>query len=176
MGLRSRARQAHVQFLELHDVSDEVLSQLYEVEVQAHVSPWDKDDIISLVALPHNHCIGLYCEEHLVGFALISVVAGEAELYTIGILPKYQGLGFGHQLLHSTLARAVELGAEACFLEVRVSNEVALHLYDRFGFTITGTRKNYYQGSHGNPPEDAYTMVCDLTQLPPEEEAPATSE
>ena len=61
------------------------------------------------------------------------------------------------------------MGATRCFLEVRVSNEVALHLYDRFGFTITGTRKNYYQGSHGNPPEDAYTMVCDLTQQPLED-------
>ena len=166
MGLRSRARQAHVQFLELTDVSDEVLAQLYEVEVQAHVSPWDKDDIISLVSLPHNHCIGLYCDERLVGFALISVVAGEAELYTIGILPKYQGLGFGHQMLHSTLARAVELGAEACFLEVRVSNEVAIHLYDFYGFQIEGVRKNYYAATETTPAEDAYLMKADLTALP----------
>lgn len=166
MGLRQKARQASVHLLEIEQATDEIVDQLYEVEVQAHISPWTKDNILASISLPYNHCLVLYCAERVIGYAMISVVADESDLYTIGILPKYQGLGFGHILLHGTLARARDLKAQTCFLEVRTSNEVALHLYDYYGFTIVGVRKNYYEATAKTPSENAYLMKADLNTLP----------
>ena len=46
------------------------------------------------------------------------------------------------------------LGARRATLEVRRSNLTALGLYERLGFAIAGTRKNYY----ANPVEDALIL------------------
>lgn len=164
MGSRRHARLAPLSLRFISKPSKEVLQQLYLVELSAHRDPWTPDDIASTFS-PNTRCIGLYLKEELIGFAIICIVYDEAELYTIGVNPKYQGLGFGRKLLAATLKECLNLGAARCFLEVRVSNAVAFHLYDSYGFTVTGTRRNYYPGSNGEPAEDAYTMACDLSTL-----------
>ena len=39
-------------------------------------------------------------------------------------------------------------------LEVRVSNKVAIHIYEKYGFKVVTVRKNYYSNN-----EDAYLML-----------------
>jgi ribosomal-protein-alanine N-acetyltransferase len=48
-------------------------------------------------------------------------------------------------------------GARRATLEVRRSNEGALRLYERFGFTVTGMRRGYYD----KPLEDALVLWRD---------------
>ena len=55
------------------------------------------------------------------------------------------------------LEKAKELGAEKCFLEVRVSNLPALTLYRKFGFEDLSIRAKYYADG-----EDALVMVKKL--------------
>ena len=50
-------------------------------------------------------------------------------------------------------------GAREVFLEVRASDDVARHLYERHGFTAIGLRRNYYPRLG----EDALVMRADLT-------------
>ena len=61
-------------------------------------------------------------------------------------------------LLQVLVDEAKRQGASRMLLEVRVDNDPALALYQRFGFERMGLRKRYYQ------PEgiDAYTMSLDL--------------
>ena len=49
-------------------------------------------------------------------------------------------------------------GCENVSLEVRVSNDKAIKLYEKNGFININTRKNYYDDNH----EDAYLMVKPL--------------
>ena len=74
----------------------------------------------------------------------------DAELMTIG-----EGKAYQRQVL---VDEAKRQGASRMLLEVRVDNDPALALYQRFGFERMGLRKRYYQ------PEgiDAYTMSLDL--------------
>ena len=44
------------------------------------------------------------------------------------------------------------------FLEVRISNLSAQRLYEKYGFKIAGTRKNYYADNG----EDAYIMIKEM--------------
>jgi len=60
-------------------------------------------------------------------------------------------------LLHHVLAEAKELGARRATLEVRASNAQARRLYERLGFYVAGTRRNYYT----NPVEDALILWRD---------------
>lgn len=164
MGLRKHALKEHLELKVIEKPTPEILDQLYQVEINAHKSPWTYDAIKDCFT-DNTRCIGLFLKNELIGFAVICIIFDEVELYTIGIIKKYQGLGFGHKLLLHSLHLARDLGGKQCFLEVRVSNKVALYLYDLYGFMITGTRKNYYPATSTEPAENAYTMVCDLTKL-----------
>jgi len=55
---------------------------------------------------------------------------------------------------------ARERGASQMFLEVRLSNTVALNLYRNRGFNEVGMRKNYYPGVSGR--EDALILATEL--------------
>ena len=58
------------------------------------------------------------------------------------------------------MRRALELNAGMCFLEVRVSNQSAYRLYERYGFNEIGRRRDYYPTVDGK--EDALVMACTL--------------
>ena len=57
---------------------------------------------------------------------------------------------------------AWEAGCNDIFLEVRVSNRDALHLYRKLGYEVLSVRKNYYS----DPVEDAYVMDCKKETYP----------
>jgi ribosomal-protein-alanine N-acetyltransferase len=78
----------------------------------------------------------------------------EAHVTTIGVDPNYQGRGLGELLLLCMIDEAVARGAGWLTLEVRVSNTPAQTLYQKYGFTVQGTRKRYYSDNH----EDALIM------------------
>jgi ribosomal-protein-alanine N-acetyltransferase len=59
--------------------------------------------------------------------------------------------------MHDLVSAAIEMGAGAISLEVRVSNWGAQRLYGRYGFRPVGIRKNYYQEIG----EDALIMWLD---------------
>jgi ribosomal-protein-alanine N-acetyltransferase len=46
--------------------------------------------------------------------------------------------------------------SKTIYLEVRVSNQAAIHLYDKHGFNEMSIRKDYYRAKEGR--EDAVLM------------------
>ena len=144
----------------LKEPTKELLDELYAIEVSAHKAPWTFDGIAE--SFNGNIVVGCFLEQKLVGFAVMQTVMDESELLTIGIMPKFQGQGLGKRLLAASLLEVKKLGANKCFLEVRVSNLPALCLYEKTGFKKTGIRKNYYVKTEKTPTEDAYTMMADL--------------
>lgn len=92
------------------------------------------------------------------GFAIASLLAGQAELETIVIAAEWQGRGMGRLLLGGLMERLRLQDIREVFLEVRASNATALHLYRSFGFAETGRRGRYYS----SPVEDGITMRLSL--------------
>lgn len=101
---------------------------------------------------------GLTATSRCVAYAGIWFDGDVAQVMTIAVAPAVQRQGIGALLLDALVRHARELGAEAVLLEVRVDNDPAIALYERFGFTVLGRRKRYYQ------PEDvdAWTMRLPL--------------
>ncbi|MBS0564106.1 MAG: ribosomal protein S18-alanine N-acetyltransferase [Proteobacteria bacterium] len=79
------------------------------------------------------------------GFALGRVIADEAELLTIAVLPEARNRGMGRRLLAGFLREAAARGAATAFLEVGATNESALALYRKAGFRAAGRRPGYYR-------------------------------
>jgi ribosomal-protein-alanine N-acetyltransferase len=93
-------------------------------------------------------------QEMMAGFYLARSLFEDLELLKVGVIPRYQRLGIGTQLMNSALAEGVNRGCLRCFLEVRKSNFSAIQFYHKHLFKIAGTRLNYYS----NPVEDAWIM------------------
>lgn len=101
----------------------------------------------------------------------ISNVSGAVGLWTAGdqvhivmiaTRPTRRGRGIGELLLIATMAEAMKLNSRNVTLEVRKSNVVARGLYQKYGFSDVGIRRNYY---HDNR-EDAIIMSTpSLTDL-----------
>lgn len=91
----------------------------------------------------------------LAGYAVLRIIAPEAEVENICVAPACRRSGVGEALMEEMLRLAAERDAERIFLEVRAHNEPAKALYRKRGFIESYRRKNYYQG----PTEDAIIMM-----------------
>jgi len=96
-------------------------------------------------------------ESPVVGFCAFWLVLDEIHINNVAVLPPLRGKGIGSALLRRAIAEAQQLGARRATLEVRASNEAARRLYERLGFFVAGTRRNYYT----NPVEDALILWRD---------------
>lgn len=79
------------------------------------------------------------------GLCLYRVVADQAEILTICVVPEARGTGAGRAMIADAVADAAARGATRLFLEVAVTNAAARRLYIASGFNPIGFRKDYYK-------------------------------
>lgn len=91
----------------------------------------------------------------VIGLAGLWLMADEAHISTIAVLPCWRGLGLGERLLQTLLDRAMALDAVVATLEVRPSNQAARSLYRKYRFVEVGRRPRYYSDNQ----EDALILT-----------------
>jgi len=91
----------------------------------------------------------------LAGFIVIRQLHHEVEILNLAVTADGRRKGTGGRLLQVALDHAAKDRAVRTFLEVRMSNDPALKLYQRHGFKIIGRRVAYYH----SPKEDALTLA-----------------
>jgi ribosomal-protein-alanine N-acetyltransferase len=94
----------------------------------------------------------------LLGWAGVLVIAGAAELLTVGVVPSARRQGLARRMLTELYTQAKTRGGIEMFLEVRVDNESARKLYEDEGFVELGRRRGYYD----NGRVDAVVMRREL--------------
>lgn len=94
-------------------------------------------------------------DDEIVGYAGLAAMPDEAYVQTLGVTTRNQRQGRGATLLQALLDDAKRRGIDRVGLEVRVDNDAAIALYERFGFRKVAVRKRYYQPSG----MDALVMV-----------------
>jgi ribosomal-protein-alanine N-acetyltransferase len=88
----------------------------------------------------------------VVGYAGLLFVDPDAHVTTVAVEPGSRRHRLGTRLMLALVDEALARGARNLTLEVRMSNQGAQRLYQRFGFAPVGLRKNYYRD------EDALVM------------------
>lgn len=81
------------------------------------------------------------------GYMIINDIAGTSELLRIGVDLAYRQQGFATVLMDFYFN---QIQCNQYLLEVRASNLGARALYEKLGYNVIATRKNYYS----NPTED----------------------
>ena len=84
----------------------------------------------------------------------------QTQITTLGVAKKHQGHGYSKVLMNKCIEISSYLGYDNINLEVRVSNQRAINLYQSCGFKIVAVRKDYYQDTH----EDAYLMIKEMEE------------
>ncbi len=96
-------------------------------------------------------------EGRLLGFAGVHIILDEGHITNVAVVEERRGQGIGKRLFSGLMQYAANLGVIYMTLEVRVSNQKAIRLYERYGFLKVHVRKAYYEDNG----EDALLMVCD---------------
>lgn len=78
----------------------------------------------------------------------------KGHVVSIAVLPQYRRKGIAQAVINRALEGMQYYKAKQCFLEVRVTNDIAISLYKKLGFEITRTLNGYYSDG-----EDAYVMT-----------------
>lgn len=104
--------------------------------------PWSAAAFAGLLA---DAQVALLAEPGGRGFALARVVADEAELLTLAVLPEARRQGVGRALLARFEQLAAARGAARGFLEVAEDNAAACALYAAAGWSPVGRRPGYYR-------------------------------
>lgn len=126
------------------------------LEAQIFSMPWSaagfedalpREDVIFLVA---------YEQDELLGYVGIYCTLDEGEITNVAVAPAARRRGIARALLTELKQQLACRNVARIVLEVRVSNEPAIRLYEQLGFSMLGVRKNFYE----KPTEDAYIMVC----------------
>lgn len=134
------------------------LEPVTQIEKNVMSCPWSFDNFTE--ALNSDHCIFLVAkdEQRVAGYVLFYLSVPEAELPDIVVDSSYRRQGVARGLLKKAIELAKSQGVADIFLEVRESNTLAKTLYNQFGFTELGIRKNFYS----EPVENAICMKLSL--------------
>jgi len=145
---------------EIAPMTEADLDAVTALEASAQAFPWSRALFADTLHSHHAAWVlrrgGAIC-----GFMVMMTVLDEAHLLNLAVQPTRQGLG--KHLLHFGLNWAARRGARSMFLDVRASNENALALYHRAGFTEIGRRKGYYPAHAGR--EDGLALCRNLENL-----------
>jgi ribosomal-protein-alanine N-acetyltransferase len=126
-----------------------------DIERRSYEFPWSHG-VFRDCLLAGYYCTVLERAQHVVGYAILSVAAGEAHILNLCVDSSYRKLGYGDRLLREVLSYAREAEVKEVFLEVRPSNVAALALYRKRGFRQIARRPSYYQAMGGR--EDAAVL------------------
>lgn len=99
--------------------------------------------------------------ERRVGYIGSWLTRPNAEILNLFVLESHRGKGIGTMLVNQVLHVCEKEHIELLTLEVRVSNTVAIGLYEALGFDRVTIRKQYYEDG-----EDASLMVRPIGGTP----------
>lgn len=140
--------------IEIRKMQKSDVPEVYEIEKEAFSIPWSENAFLESLELPHAMFLVAEYKGEIAGYVGMYHVFQEGDITNIAVKSSARGNGIAHALLEELQKQAIESGILDLTLEVRESNERAIHIYEKFGFKNVGIRKNFYE----KPRENAIIM------------------
>ena len=126
-----------------------------DIEINSNPVPWTEKNFLDCLRKDY-YCLVQEVDQEVSGFAIQNISLNESHLLNIGIKEMFRNRGLGQELLEQIVHASKSMGCKKIFLEVRVSNNQAIGLYNKTGFKKVSVKKNYYRLPDGR--EDALVM------------------
>ena len=130
------------------------VAAIAELEKLCFHDPWSERSIATELTSKLSCWLVAMEEQTVVGYVGSQSVLGESDMMNIAVHPEHRRKGIAEALVTSLVSELSARGNHSLMLEVRPSNEPAIALYEKLGFTQVGRRPNYYR----NPKEDALIL------------------
>jgi ribosomal-protein-alanine N-acetyltransferase len=141
------------QSLEIRRLTYSDLPEVIAIERRAFPTAWSLAMFVLELSKPSGICLAALWRGRLVGYLICSRYDTVWHVMNVAVDSATQRMGIGSALLAELYVRVGDDEARYT-LEVRRSNAVAIHLYEREGFRAAGIRRRYYQDNG----EDALVM------------------
>jgi ribosomal-protein-alanine N-acetyltransferase len=135
----------------------EHLNAIEVIERRSYPTPWSRSMFAGELAKPASICLGAFDGEQLVGYMIISRYVDAWHVMNVAVDPDHRRRGIATMLLNRLFESTDDGTRRGYTLEVRVSNEGAIKLYEASGFRARGVRRGYYTDNR----EDALIMWRD---------------
>ena len=116
--------------------------------------PWSENVLRGELSNPLALWLVALNDGEVVGYVGAQIVPDEADMMNLAVDEKYRRMGIGKALVAQLLEKLQARAVRSLTLEVRISNQPAISLYERMGFSAVGKRPRYYQ----KPREDALIL------------------
>ena len=145
--------------LELRRLELRDLNAIEEIERASYKTPWSRSMFAGELAKPSSLSLGAFDTEtgELLGYLIISRYVDAWHVMNVAVSPEHRRRKIATLLLERLFELTAGDGQRGYTLEVRVSNDVAIRLYERAGFKPRGIRRGYYTDNR----EDALIMWRD---------------
>jgi ribosomal-protein-alanine N-acetyltransferase len=145
--------------LELRD-----LNAIEKIERASYRTPWSRSMFAGELAKPSSISLGAFDPDNgeLLGYLIISRYVDAWHVMNLAVAPKYRRRRIAAGLLDRLFELTANEGRRGYTLEVRVSNDIAIKLYEQAGFKARGIRRGYYTDNR----EDALIMWRDPEPRP----------
>ena len=150
--------------VELRRLEPRDLSGIEEIERASYPTPWSRSMFASELAKPSSISLGAFADGtgDLVGYLIISRYVDAWHVMNVAVAPGYRRRGIAVTLLERLFELTAGEGRRGYTLEVRISNDVAIRVYEQAGFKARGIRRGYYTDNR----EDALIMWRDPEPRP----------
>ncbi len=101
---------------------------------------------------PDLFLVAEYCGR-IVGYIIADYSRDTGHIVSIAVHPRFRGIGFGKKLMIEAEKRLVTKRVKKIVLEVEVTNNIAIKMYEKLGYRIVRILPGYYNG------RDAYLMM-----------------
>lgn len=130
------------------------LDQVAAIAAELFSQPWDRQGFAEALPLESACFLVAVLGDTALGYCGLYMAADEGEIINIAVRKTAQRQGIADRLMSAMLEEGEARGVTRFFLEVRVSNDAAIALYEKHGFIKQGIRKGFYR----MPKEDAWLM------------------
>jgi len=143
--------------VEIRSLQTRDLGAIDEIERRSYPTPWSRSMFAGELAKPASICLGAFEGQELVGYMIISRYVDAWHVMNLAVDPAQRRRGIAMSLLERLFELTDDDARRGYTLEVRVSNEGAIRLYEQAGFRARGIRRGYYTDNR----EDALIMWRD---------------
>jgi ribosomal-protein-alanine N-acetyltransferase len=145
--------------IEIRRLTQRDLEAIDRIERRSYPTPWSRSMFASELAKPSSVSLGAYDTEtsELVGYLVISRYVDAWHVMNVAVVPERRRQGIASALFDRLFEVTGNDGRRGYTLEVRISNQAAIKLYERLGFQSRGVRRGYYTDNR----EDALIMWRD---------------